>query len=59
MTVLLTPTSSKAKSRVGKHPVLADVEQDVNGKLFVVISPSHCRWVSKLSDPDFIVEKLA
>ena len=59
MTVLLTPTSSKAKSRVGKRPILADVEQDVNDKLFVVISPSHCRWVSKSNDPDFIVEELS
>lgn len=58
MIVLLTPTSSKAKSRVGKRPIIAEVEQDVNDKLFIVISPSHCRWVSKLNDPDFIVEEL-
>ena len=56
--VLLTPTSRKAKSRIGKHPVLADVEQDLGDRLFVVISPSHCRWVSKVNDPDFLVEVL-
>jgi hypothetical protein len=59
MNVLLTPTSSKAKSRVGKHPILAEVEQDVDNKLFVVINPSHCRWVNKSNDPDFLVEELA
>ena len=58
MQVLLTPTSSKAKSRIGKRSVLAKVEQDVDNKLFVVINPSHCRWVNKSNDPDFIVEEL-
>jgi hypothetical protein len=58
MRVLLTPISSKAKSRVGKRPVVADVEQDVGNKLFVVISPTQCRWVTKINDTDFIVEEL-
>jgi hypothetical protein len=56
--VLLTPKSNKGKSRIGKHPVLADVEQDLGDRLFVVISPSHCRWISKEDDPDFTVEVL-
>jgi hypothetical protein len=56
--ILLTPTSRKAKSRIGRHPILAKVEQDVDDKLFVVINDSHCRWVSKVNDPDFLVEEV-
>jgi hypothetical protein len=56
--ILLTPTSRKAKSRVGKYPVLAKVEQDVNDKLFVVINESHCRWINKTDDPDFLIEEV-
>jgi len=59
MKVTLTPTSSKAKSRIGKRPIIAEVEQDIDNKLFIVINPSHCRWVNKTDDPDFIVEELA
>jgi hypothetical protein len=58
MQVLLTPLSSKAKNRIGKRPVLAKVEQDVDNKFFVVINSSHCRWVNKSNDPDFIVKEL-
>lgn len=59
MNVLLIPTSRKAKSRVGRYPVFAKVEQDVDDKLFVVINDSHCRWVNKTNDPDFLIEELA
>lgn len=58
MQVTLIPISRKAKSRIGKQPVVAEVEQITDNKMFVVISPQQCRWVWVEGDPDFLVEKV-
>jgi hypothetical protein len=46
--------SAKGKSRIGKNPTTAIVEQDHGDKLFVVWPfLNQCRWIQRDNDPHF------
>lgn len=51
----LVAISSKGRSRIGKSPCTAVVEQKVGNRLFIVFSPSHCRWILEKNDSDFVI----
>lgn len=56
MKALVHPLSNKAKSRIGKSPVPAVIEQVKDCQLFIVFSSGECRWVKTDNDPNFRVE---
>lgn len=54
--VLIEAVSSKGRSRIGKIPVPALIEQEHTHRMFVVFPHlNQCRWIFKHNDPDFKV----
>lgn len=55
MNVLIKATSNRGKSKIGKSPVDAVIEQQVGDKLFVVFPTlNQCRWITR-NDQDFAI----
>jgi hypothetical protein len=54
--VTIQAISKRGKSRIGTSTKPALVEQDRDGKLFVVFPElNQCRWINKDNDPDFCI----
>jgi hypothetical protein len=54
--VTVVATSNRGRSRIGKDPTTAVVEQSVGDKLFVVWPDlNQCRWIHATADPDFTI----
>ena len=55
MNVSIKATSNRGKSKIGKSPVDAVIEQVVGDKLFVVFPTlNQCRWITR-NDKDFAI----
>jgi len=55
-TATVVAISNRGRSRIGKDPTTAVVEQVVGDRLFVVWPElNQCRWIHATSDPDFTV----
>lgn len=53
--VTIQATSNRGKSKIGKSPVDAVIEQVVGDKLFVVFPTlNQCRWITQ-NDKDFAI----